>query len=110
MALTVVPLRAEPAQTLSVVLGGQNVSLRLFTRDYLGTPHLYCDVAVDSTVIWRGHICRNLQDIKLYGALGFEGVLRFIDQQGSEDPQWQGLGERFVLLWGTEQDWLELAA
>lgn len=110
MALTAIPLRAEPAQSLSVALSGQNVSLRLYTRDYLGTPHLYCDAAVDDAIIWRGHICRNLQDLKLYGALAFSGVLRFVDLRGSEDPQWQGLGDRFALLWGTEQDWEELKA
>ena len=38
MAMTEIPLRAEPAQTLAVVLGGQNVSLRFYTRNYLGVP------------------------------------------------------------------------
>lgn len=105
MALVEIPLRAEPSQAFGIVLGGQNVSLRLYTRDYLGTPHLYCDLAVDGSFVWQGHICRNGRDLKAYGYLPFAGALRFVDMQGQDDPQWAGLGTRWALLWGTDADW-----
>ena len=105
MAVVEVPVRAEPAQALGIVLGGQNVSICIYTRDNLGTPSLYCDLAVDGTMVWLGHICHNLQDLKFYSYLPFSGVLRFVDLQGDADPQWEGLGTRWVLLYGTEADW-----
>ena len=105
MAVVEVPLRAEPAQALGIVLGGQNVSMRIYTRDNLGTPCMYCDLAVDGTMVWLGHTCHNLQDLKFYSYLPFSGVLRFVDLQGNADPQWEGLGTRWVLLYGAEDDW-----
>lgn len=110
MAITEIPLRAEPAQSLAIVLGGQNVSLRLYTRDYLGTPWLYCDLAVDGSMVWQGHICHEMQDLKFYSYLPFAGALRFVDMQGDDDPQWDGLGVRWLLLWGTTEDWEALSA
>ena len=105
MAVVEVPLRAVPSQALGIVLGGQNVSLRFYTRDYLGTPRLFCDLAVDGTMVWLGHICNNLQNLKLYSYLPFSGALRFVDLQGDAEPQWEGLGTRWVLLYGTQDDW-----
>jgi hypothetical protein len=110
MALVTVPLRAEPSQALGIVLGGQNVSLRFYTRDYLGAPRLFCDLAVDGTMVWLGHICNNLQDLTFYSYLPFSGVLRFVDLQGDAEPQWEGLGTRWVLLYGSESDWEALSA
>ena len=55
--------------------------------------------------MWLGHICHNLQNLKFYGYLPFSGVLRFVDLQGDADPHWEGLGTRWVLLYGTEDDW-----
>lgn len=105
MAVVEVPLRAVPSQALGIVLGGQNVSLRFYTRDYLGTPRLFCDLAVDGTMVWLGHICNNLQNLKLYSYLPFSGALRFVDLQGEAEPQWDGLGTRWVLLYGSESEW-----
>ena len=62
-----VPLRQEPNQSLQIVLGEQNCTLRFISRGV----NLYCDLAVDQTVIWSGVICRNLVGLKLYDYLAF---------------------------------------
>ena len=97
MAITV-PLRPEPNQSLQIVLGEQNCTLRLFSRD----GRLYSDLAVDQTVIWSGFICRHLVGLKLYGYLAFRGQLVLVDTQGEDDPQWPGLGTRWQLVYLEE--------
>ena len=54
--------------------------------------------------IWGGVWFRNLVDIKSYPDLHFEGALWFVDKQGSADPKWQGLGERYALLYAAESE------
>ena len=66
-----VPLRQEPNQSLQIVLGEQNCTFRFISRGV----NLYCDLAVDQTVIWAGFICRNLVGLKLYDYLAFRGQL-----------------------------------
>lgn len=108
-----VPLRAVPAQSLAVVLGGQSISLRIFARDWQGEDRVYCDVAVDGVWMWQGRICHAGASLKAYPYVGFKGDLRFVDMRGnakSQEPQsiqWQSLGERWRLVWGTEQEWEE---
>lgn len=109
MALVTIPLRAEPSQEFSIILEGQNVTLRFFTREYPGAQKLYCDAAVDGVPVWYGHICRHFQDVRLYEYLPLAGVMRFVDMQGDADPEWQGLGERWQLLYGLAADWEALA-
>ncbi|HJA08891.1 MAG TPA: hypothetical protein H9962_06855 [Candidatus Mailhella merdigallinarum] len=110
MALLEIPLRAEPSQALSLVLGGQDVTLRLFTRDMDDRPRLYCDLMASGVWVWRGRLCHNGQGLKLYDYLPFEGDLVFVDMQADADPQWSGLGDRWRLVWGTDADWAALLA
>ena len=97
-----VPLRQEPNQSLQIVLGEQNCTLRFISRGV----NLYCDLAVDQTVIWSGFICRNLVGLKLYDYLAFRGQHYFVDMQGEEDPHWSGLGDRFQLVYVEEGETL----
>ena len=97
-----VPLRQEPNQSLQIVLGEQNCTLRFISRGV----NLYCDLAVDQTVIWSGFICRNLVGLKLYDCLAFRGQLYLVDMQGAEGPHWSGLGERFQLVYVEEGETL----
>ena len=103
-----IPLRAEPSQALSLVLGGQDVTVRLFTRDIGGAPRLFCDLMAGGVWVWRGRLCHNGQRLKLYDYLPFEGDLAFVDMQADDDPVWSGLGERWRLVWGTDADWAAL--
>lgn len=105
-----IPLRAVPAQSLAVVLGGQSVSLRVFARGCQGQDRLYCDVAVDNEWMWQGRLCHTGEGLKAYAYLGFQGDLRFVDLWGSADPDWQGLGERWRLVWATDKEWQEWEA
>jgi hypothetical protein len=95
-----VPLLALPDQRIQMILGGQDVTLRVYTRD----GHLYTDLDVSDTAVWRGFISRNCVPCKLYTHLSFFGQLVFVDMQGTQDPEWQGLGGRWLLVYLTDAE------
>lgn len=103
--MQVIPLRAEPNQSLLVVLAGQNCALRLETRE-IGTGvlrpgdlSLYAGLDVEDRPVFSGRICREGVPLKRAEYLPFAGDLVFIDMTGEEDPQWSGLGTRWRLLY-----------
>lgn len=93
--MIIVPLTAMPDQRLQMILGNQDVSLRVYTRD----DRLYTDLAVAGSSVWQGFIARNLLPCKFYPYLSFIGQLVFVDMQGLDDPQWAGLGARWLCLY-----------
>lgn len=95
-----VPLAAMPDQRLQMILGNQDVSLRVYTRD----DRLYTDLAVAGASVWQGFIARNLLPCKCYPYLPFTGQLVFVDMQGLDDPQWGGLGARWLCLYLTDAE------
>ena len=95
-----VPLLALPDQRIQMILGGQDVTLRAYTRD----GHLYTDLDVSDAAVWRGFISRNCVPCKLYTHLPFSGQLVFVDMQGTQDPEWQSLGGRWLLVYLTDAE------
>lgn len=98
-----IPLRPEPNQSLQIILGTQNCTLRLITRG----ESLYSDLAVSdgiATLVWAGVICRNRVGLKLYEHERFRGQLVFVDLESNDDPQWTGLGLRWRLIYLEESE------
>lgn len=60
---------------------------------------LYCDAIVNGKVAWTGVPCLNGVPINLRAYLGLEGKLVFLDSTGSADPYYEGLADRFLLLY-----------
>lgn len=91
-----IPLAAVPAQRLSIVLDGQEVTIRLYQRG----KHLFMDLDVLTERVFTGFVCQNRQDVKQYAHLPFKGGLYFVDADGEEDPHYTGFGavDRFRLL------------
>lgn len=98
--MQIIPLEAVPAQTLSVVLDGQNCQITLQQR----ATGLFMNLSSNGTVIVLGVICENLNKIVRSLYLGFSGDFVFIDNQGSSDPDFTGLGDRFSLAYLTAQE------
>ena len=123
-----IPLIALPDQRLQIILGNQDVTLRVYTRmggprppeappsppraqpdsDLTRDNRLYTDLGVAGAMIWRGFIARNLLPCKLYPYLPFAGQLVFVDMRGLDDPRWQGLGARWVCMYLTDAETAEL--
>jgi hypothetical protein len=98
--MLIIPLQATPAQTLSCQLESQDVGLTIRQKAY----GLFVDIYVGGTLILGGAIAENLNRMVRSEYLGFIGDLIFIDNQGSEDPDYTGLGDRFVLAWLDADD------
>ena len=95
-----IPLSAIPSQTVYVTLGGQPVKLKIYT---LATG-LFMDVSVNGTVICSGVICLNSNKIVRESYSSFIGDFSFFDQQGTDDPTYDGLGARYRLVYLEASD------
>lgn len=86
--MQIVPLQAVPNQTVTITLNGQVSQIDVYTTDW----GLFLDLYVNNVLIIGGVICENLNRIVRSLYLGFEGDLAFIDNYGSTDPVYAGLG------------------
>lgn len=94
MALEV-PLRAEPSQRLTVSLSNQACQIEL-RQEAFG---LFMDLYVNDDAIILGVICENKNRIVRNSYLGFDGDFIFLDTQGTADPEYTGLGSRYLLFY-----------
>ena len=90
-----VPLQTNPSQIVRTVLGGQNVQLFVYQKE----QGLFVDVAVGETNIVSAALALNETPIVCRNYAGFVGNLVFIDTQGSDDPYWTGLADRYALIY-----------
>lgn len=93
MAITLIPLKALPSQSLSVILAGQPCSIGL--REIGGRQYL--SLSLNGTVICQNVLMVNRSAIVRAAYTGFIGDLAAIDTQGDEAPQYTGWGSRWVL-------------
>jgi len=94
MAL-IIPLQPVPNQTVTVVLANQLCQIDVYQKAY----GLFVDLYVSNVLIIGGVIAENLNRIVRSLYLGFIGDLCFIDNAGSGDPVYTGLGTRFSLAY-----------
>ncbi|AVO24146.1 hypothetical protein [Xanthomonas phage XPP9] len=96
MSIQVVPLAPRPNQSLSVVLGGNDVHLTLRTL----ADTTYLDVIVGTTPVAVGRMCLDRIDLTPRARyLGIGGLsLCFADLRGRSAPVWTDFGTRYVLL------------
>ena len=86
-----IPLDAYPNQTTSTTIKNVRWSIELNTR--LG--RLYATVSNEADgVIVRNRLCLD--------GIFITKNLVFIDQDGNQDPVYDGLGGRFALVWTDE--------
>lgn len=95
-----ITLQPIKAQELTVKLGDQSVTLRIFQR----STGLYIDIGVGEVWIAQGVLCLNGNRLVRYSYLGFQGELFFADTKGSEEPFYDDLGSRFLLFYATEEE------
>lgn len=99
MAL-IVPLNPIPNQTLSTTLGVQQTQINLYQK----STGLFMDVLLNNSAVIRGVICQNLNRIIRDAYLGYSGDFVFLDNQGTNDPFYTGLGSRYQLFYLTAAD------
>lgn len=95
-----IPLQPFPNQSINVNLAGQNSTIDLYQRE----DALYCNLFVNGALIIGGVICENLNRIVRDLYLGFVGDIGFFDTQGVSNPDYAGLGTRFLLIYLEASD------
>lgn len=82
-------------QSLEVKLWGQQTTITLSQKDV----GLFLSLSVGDKVIVSNILCLNNNLMIRYKYLGFTGDLFFDDTQGSDNPDYTGLGDRFLLYY-----------
>lgn len=93
-----VPLIALPSQELSLVLGNQDVTVRVLTRG----DYLYLDVLKESEPVILGQLIVTGQNLLPAGLSDFTGNFQMVDLNGDSDPVYTGLGTQYRLLYNDE--------
>lgn len=95
MSIKIIPLDVISDQTFVIDLNGQDCQIHL----YLRFRNMYMDFMKDDEILFQGKICLNDVDLITSKTWGFDGQVKFIDTQGSEDPYYTGFGERWFLVY-----------
>lgn len=98
--MNVVPLQSLPSQTLNVSLAGQACTIAIYQK----TTGVFLDLTVAGAPCVFGVLCHDRVRLVRQAYLGFIGDLSFIDTQGRDDPQYTGMGSRWVLAYLTPDD------
>ena len=93
-------IQSVPSQQLQVVLDGQNCILLIYVMNQC----MLMDISVNGVQVAYATQCKNLVSLVSTSYLGFNGWLVFYDTQGTSDPIYTGLGERWILLFLNEED------
>lgn len=93
--LTTIPLQAVPDQQFDIVLNKQPCTVRLYQRRGL----VFLDLWLRGQQCLMGVLCRDRAYLIDNAYLGFVGNLFFVDQSGEQDPQYGGLGSRWILMY-----------
>jgi hypothetical protein len=95
-----IPLQPVPSQTSQVVLNGQQCAISVYVKSQC----MFFDLALSGSPIAYAVQVKNLVSLVPTSYLGFTGWLVFLDTQGTEDPEYSGLGTRWLLLYLTAED------
>lgn len=91
--MLVIPLTPTPSQVVNVLLSGQDCKLNVYQK----TTGLFVDVFIGAVAIKTAQLARDRVVLVRHKYLGFIGDLFFKDLQGLDDPEYSGLGSRFIL-------------
>jgi hypothetical protein len=89
----IIPIQAVPAQRLATLVNWQSIELNIYQR-YTG---LYVDVGLNGLLVIGGVLALDRNKIVRDTYRNFIGDIAFWDSQGTQDPDYTGLGTRFFL-------------
>ena len=93
--MMMIPVAAVAAQSIGIVLAGQNCRINISQK----STGVFLDLLINDSPIARSVICLDRVKLIRYGYRGFAGNLVFIDKQGVSDPDYTGFGTRYVLAY-----------
>ncbi|WP_311271088.1 phage baseplate plug protein [Sphingobium sp. WCS2017Hpa-17] len=94
--VSTIPLAALASQIVAISLANQAARVQVYQK----RTGLYLDLYLNDEPVVTGVLCRDRVWLIRDAYRGFSGDLCFVDTQGLSDPDYTGLGSRFVLVWG----------
>lgn len=98
--MQIVATASVPSQSFKAVLAGQNCLIALYQK----STGMYFDLSLEGVPKLQGVLCHDRVQLVRQTYLGFIGDLCFLDTQGLDDPQYTGLGTRWLLAYLTPDD------
>ncbi len=96
--MEIIPLQSLPSQRVSVVVGGQQCQFSVYQK----AGRLYFDLSVNGESVCNTRLIRNGVFMLRQQYFGVIGDFMVIDQTGQSDPEYTGLGARWVLVYVNE--------
>jgi hypothetical protein len=93
--MKIIPLQPVANQSVTVSLSDQVCQIDV----YKTIGGIFLDLYVSNVLIIGGVVCESFNRIVREAYLGFVGDLAFMDTQGADDPEYTGLGSRWVLAY-----------
>lgn len=93
--MQLIPLTALPNQTINIVLGSQNCTIKVFQK----STGVFIDLLVNDAPIAQGVLVLDRVKLIRVDQTVFIGDLAFYDSQGLEPPYYTGFGTRWNLLY-----------
>lgn len=98
-----IKIQSVPSQLLKVVLAGQNCQIAIYQKN----GRVFVDLNSNGVDISLATIAHDAVPLNPRAYAGFAGNLFFIDNQGSSDPTYDGLGTRFQLIYLTADEFAQ---
>lgn len=93
-----IPIQPVPSQLVLCVLAGQNCQIAIYQKG----SRVYVDLNNNGANMCIAALAHNLVPLDSCNSYdGFQGNLFFVDTQGLDDPQYTGMGSRWVLVYMT---------
>ncbi|WP_409449594.1 phage baseplate plug protein [Acinetobacter sp.] len=90
-----IPIQQTPSQVVSVILANQNCQISLYQK----STGIFFDLRVNDRPVVTTRLVRNTVPLVRQRYLGFVGDLIVMDMQGNKDPEYTGLGSRYMLYY-----------
>ena len=95
MNIETINLQKSASQQISANLAAQSCTIRVHQRN----GDIYVDLHVISEAVVLGVLARDRVGLTRHAYLPFRGELLFVDAHSTDDPQYTGLGERWLLAY-----------
>ncbi len=95
-----IPLTNVPSKIYKILLNNQEVTFKLYQKG----RNMFFDLQVKDKQICHGAVCLNLVPIVQVASPDFAGNFVFADILGDTAPQFEELGERYFLVYFTEEE------
>ncbi len=98
--MQVIPLIANPNQSLQILLDNQSMTFRVYQKN----SSLYIDISKDNNPLCYGQKCLFGRSVMSFSQNLFKGSLHFIDIEENTAPSFSRLGERYFLVYLSESE------